>query len=103
MKGLNEQKKLLGEGKVEGKTIRLFQGIAKILSPPPELTVSEWADSFRRLSQEASAEPGQWNTNRAPYQREIMDAVNDAGVEEIIIMSSAQVGKTELILNIIGY
>lgn len=103
MKGLNEQKKLLWEGKVEGKTIRLFQGIAKILSPPPELTVSEWADSFRRLSQEASAEPGQWNTNRAPYQREIMDAVNDAGVEEIIIMSSAQVGKTELILNIIGY
>ncbi len=103
MKGQNEQKKLLGEGKVEGKTIRLFQGIAKILSPPPELTVSEWADSFRRLSQEASAEPGQWNTNRAPYQREIMDAVNDAGVEEIIIMSSAQVGKTELILNIIGY
>ncbi len=91
------------EKKAEGKTIHLFQIIAKILSPPPELTVSQWADKFRKLSQEASAEPGQWNTNRAPYQREIMDAVNDAGVEEIVIMSSAQVGKTELILNIIGY
>lgn len=98
-----EKKKLLWEKKVEGKTIHLFQMIAKILSPPPELTVSQWADKFRKLSQEASAEPGQWNTNRAPYQREIMDAVNDAGVEEIVIMSSAQVGKTELILNIIGY
>lgn len=32
-----------------------------------------------------------------------MDAVNDARCEDIIIMSSAQVGKTELILNIIGY
>ncbi len=98
-----EERELLGEMKVEGKTVRLFSLIAKILSPPPELTVSGWADRYRKLSQEASAEPGQWNTERAPYQREIMDAVNDAGVEEVIIMSSAQVGKTELILNIIGY
>lgn len=98
-----EEKKFLYERRVEGKTIRLFSMIAKILSPPPELTVSQWADNYRKLSQEASAEPGQWSTNRAPYQREIMDAVNDAGVEEVIIMSSAQVGKTELILNTIGY
>ncbi len=98
-----EERKLLGEMEVEGKTVRLFSLIAKILSPPPELTVSGWADRYRKLSQEASAEPGQWNTERAPYQREIMDAVNDAGVEEVVIMSSAQVGKTELILNIIGY
>lgn len=98
-----EGKKLLRKKKVDGKTVRLFRLIARILSPPPELTVSEWADCYRRLSQEASAEPGQWITARAPYQREIMDAVNDAGVEDIIIMSSAQVGKTELILNIIGY
>ena len=32
-----------------------------------------------------------------------MDSVNDPMVEDIVIMSSAQVGKTELILNIIGY
>lgn len=89
--------------KVDRKTVRLFKRIAAILSPPPELTVSQWADEYRRLSPEASAEPGRWNTDRAPYQRAIMDAVNDARCEDIIIMSSAQVGKTELILNIIGY
>lgn len=89
--------------KIEFKTIKLFQLIAKIVSPPPILTVSQWADRYRRLSAESAAEPGQWNTNRAPYQREIMDAVNDPMVEEIVIQSSAQVGKTELILNIIGY
>ena len=88
---------------VERKTVRLFKRIATVLSPPPELTVSQWADEYRRLSPEASAEPGRWNTDRAPYQREIMDAINDARCEEVIIMSSAQVGKTELILNIIGY
>ena len=40
--------------------------------PPPELTVSEWADEFRRIPPEASAEPGTWRTSRAEYQREVM-------------------------------
>lgn len=88
---------------IEFKTLKLFREIAKVVSPPPRLTVSQWADRYRRLSAESAAEPGQWNTDRAPYQREIMDAVNDPMVEDIVIMSSAQVGKTELILNIIGY
>ena len=88
---------------VEFKTLKLFRDLAKAVSPPPVLTVSQWADRYRRLSPESAAEPGQWNTDRAPYQREIMDSVNDPLVEDIVIMSSAQVGKTELILNIIGY
>ena len=85
------------------KTISLFQKIAKVIAPPPVLKISEWADKYRRLSPEASAEPGQWNTGRAPYQKEIMNAVNDNECGEVIIMSSAQVGKTEIILNILGY
>ncbi len=88
---------------IEFKTLKLFRNLAKAVSPPPVLTVSQWADRYRRLSPESAAEPGQWNTDRAPYQREIMDSVNDPLVEDIVIMSSAQVGKTELILNIIGY
>jgi len=88
---------------IDYKTLKLFHEIAHVVAPPPVLTVSEWADRYRKLSAESSAEPGQWNTDRAPYQREIMDAINDPECEEIVIMSSAQVGKTELILNIIGY
>lgn len=85
-------------------TKALFKKIAKqALQPPPDLTVSEWADSYRRLSRESSAEAGQWRTDRAPYQREIMDAVNDPLVEDIVIMASAQVGKSELLLNTLGY
>ena len=82
---------------IEFKTLRLFRDLAKAVSPPPVLTVSQWADCYRRLSPESAAEPGQWNTDRAPYQREIMDSVNDPLVEEIVVMSSAQVGKTELL------
>ena len=73
------------------------------MSPPPRLTVSEWADAERRLSPEASAEAGWWNTDRASYQRGIMDCINDPAIENIVIMSAAQIGKTEILLNILGY
>lgn len=90
--------------KRKNNTETLFQEIAKnTLSPPPDLTVSEWADAFRKLSRESSAEPGQWITDRAPYQREILDAINDPNIEKIVVMASAQVGKTEIILNAVGY
>ena len=71
--------------------------------PPPNLTVSEFADKHRILSTVASSEPGPWDTNRVPFQRGIMDAVNDCNADTIVIMSSAQVGKTEVLLNTLLY
>lgn len=72
-------------------------------APPPKRTVSQWADEFRRLSSEASAEPGAWMTTRAEYQRGIMDAVSDPAVHTVVVMKSAQVGWTEIINNTVGY
>lgn len=80
-----------------------MENTSRLLTPPPDLKVSEWADKYRQLSSESSAEPGNWNTDKAPYQREIMDALNDERVHTIVWMSSAQVGKTEGLLNSIGY
>ena len=74
-----------------------------VLKPPPDLTISDWADQNRRLSSEASAEPGQWRTSRAEYQRGIMDAISDPAAESVVIMSSSQIGKSESILNMVGY
>ena len=71
--------------------------------PPPKLTVSEWADSYRKLSPESSAESGSWRTSRCEYQREIMDSFNITGIERIVVMTSSQVGKTEILLNALGY
>lgn len=73
------------------------------LAPPPRLTVSEWADRYRHLSRESSAEPGRWVTDRAPYQRGILDAFSDPLIEKVVVMSSAQVGKTEIVNNVVGY
>lgn len=91
-------------GKVEEKTVGLFRQILKCLEPPPDLKLSEWADKYRMLSSEASAEPGRWRTDKAPYQREIMDAITDIQIRKVVVMSAAQVGKTDaMILNPIGY
>src|SRR3982751_2823600 len=76
---------------------------AKTWKTPPRLTISEWADRERRLSPEASAEPGPWRTSKNEYQRGIMDAISDRNIESVVIMTSSQVGKTEVILNTIGY
>lgn len=55
------------------------------------------------LSAESSAEPGRWHTDKAPYQREIMDAIGDPHIRRVVIMCAAQLGKTELLLNILAY
>lgn len=73
------------------------------LAPPPRLTLSQWADQYRYLSPETSAEPGRWNTGRAEYLRGIMDAVSDPRIERVVFMASARVGKTEVINNLVGY
>lgn len=89
---------------MEKKTVELFTKIFGVLKPPPNLTLSQWADEYRVLSAESAARPGKWHTDNAPYQREIMDAISDQKTEKIVIMSAAQLGKTDaFILNTIGY
>jgi phage terminase large subunit GpA-like protein len=82
---------------------RTVKSALKVLTPPPELTISDWADANRRLSSKASAEPGRWRTSRAEYQRGIMEAVSDAATHSVVIMSSSQVGKTEVVNNCVAY
>lgn len=73
------------------------------LAPPPRLTISDWADRERVLAPESSAEPGRWRTDRTPYLRAVMDALSDRHVETVVMMASSQVGKTEVLLNALGY
>ena len=85
-------------------TLELLARCAAVLKPPPALTLSEWADRYRVLSAESSAEPGRWHTDKAPYQREIMDAIGDPHIRKVVIMSAAQIGKTDaFILNPLGW
>ena len=81
----------------------MIQQTSQAWTPPPNLKISDWADAYRKLSPESSAESGAWKTSRAPYQREIMDSFNDPSIQRIVFMKSAQVGATEILLNVIGY
>ena len=70
---------------------------------PPKLTVSQWSDAERMLSRESSPFAGRWKTERAEFQRGIMDTFSDPKVEKIVCMTSSQIGKTEILNNICGY
>ena len=59
-------------------------------TPPEPLTVSQWAEKYRVLSRESSAEAGPWRNARTPYMVEPMDAFNDPKVREIAIVAPSQ-------------
>lgn len=85
---------------------RLNKAMRKALAgmtPPDDLTVTQWAETKRRLSAESAAEPGPWRTERTPYLREPMDAFTDPKVRHIVMVAASQVGKSEFLNNCIGY
>lgn len=72
--------------------------------PKENLFVSEWADANRILAREGSAEPGNWETSRTPYLREIMDHLSeDSPTSTIPFMKCSQSGGTEIGSNWLGY
>ncbi len=95
----------------QGSTWTDFAGAQAILDawreglrPDPALTVSEWADHNRVLSQRASAEPGLWRTSRVPYTREPMDCLSPTHPAQIVVVQKGtQLAFTELGNNWLGF
>jgi phage terminase large subunit GpA-like protein len=81
----------------------IMSDVMPVFKPPPDMTVSEWSDKYRRLSAESSAQPGRFRTEMVEYMREPMDMVGKPGVRRITLMTSAQVGKSTVIENVIAY
>jgi phage terminase large subunit GpA-like protein len=69
------------------------------------VTVTEWADKYRVLPENASSMPGRWRTSTAPYLRGIQDALSvDNPAVKVVIVKSNQVGGSEaVVLNQFGY
>ena len=106
----NKEKKKTANKKIDRKrelalsnTVALFKKLHKAWEIPPKMLVSDWADTYRRLSAESSAEAGRWRTSRAEYQREMMNAISDPKVKKVVFHTSAQIGKSECMNNILGY
>lgn len=77
--------------------------IRTCLAPPPRLTVTEWAEQYRRLAGTESAEPGPYRVSRTPYAREPQDCMSPRStVEEVVLMWASQTSKTTVMLNCLG-
>lgn len=72
-------------------------------TPPPELTVSEWAEATRVLPESSAARGARWRNASAPYLVGVMDAMHEPGVKLVALMKCNQVGGSEALHNIIGY
>lgn len=83
---------------------QIFAAVSRALAPRNPITVSQWADAERILSQKGSAEPGRWRTNRNPPLREPMDCLSARSqVREVVLRFPIQIGKTEVAVNFLGY
>lgn len=88
-----------------GSDLKHMYGVlAGAVRPRPLLHVSEWADAHRVLTSKSSALAGRWKTDRTPYLREIMNDLSATStVQRVVMRFAAQLGKTEVGLNWIGY
>ncbi len=87
---------------VSWHTLQLMCKLAGTLRPKEPMTISQWADKYMVLP-EGSNESGRYSSDTIPYQKAIMDAITDPEVVDVAVMSSAQVGKTTIIMCGIAY
>lgn len=71
-------------------------------APPPMLKVSEFCDAELIVTTGPVAGT-HWQTGFAPYQRGILDAFHEPGVEIVALKTSSQVGKTSIAVGIVAY
>ncbi len=74
-----------------------------VLVPQESLTVSQWAEAFRRLSKKTSDIEGPWSNSYCPHMVEIMDTLSDTVTRETWVQKSVQSAGTEGGLNFIGH
>ena len=80
-----------------------LKAAAAAIAPKPSPLVSEWAQQNVILSEESSAEPGEWKNSRTPHLVEIMDQLSeDSPARMIVLMKSSQGGGTQVASNWLG-
>lgn len=81
----------------------LIAAWAEAAAPPPDYTVSQWADAERMLPETSGARGSRWRTEAVPYLRGVMDAVHEPGVQKIALRKASQIGGSEALHNILGF
>ena len=88
--------------KVDFHTLNFICKLAENLRPKEDLTICQWAERNMVLPEGSNA-AGRFKVGNMPHQQGVMDAITDPSVKNVTVMSSAQVGKTTILLCGIGY
>ena len=72
-------------------------------APPPDLTVSEWADEHGIIPPGVSGQAGNTKFRTRPPQRALLDAFAHPRVRTIDVQKSARIGWTLILQLVIGY
>lgn len=80
----------------------LLTKVCTSYAPAPAFRVSEFADEHIIVTSGPLAGT-RWQTSFAPYQRGIMDAFHEPGVQTVVVMGSSQWGKTSCAVNVVAY
>ena len=75
--------------------------LIKLAKAPPLRPSWKWANEVRKLPPEA-AEPGPFNSRRAPWAIGLSEAMDKPSTDEVTAIMGRQMSKTETILNHIG-
>ena len=73
------------------------------LRPPERLPIADWIERNRVLHESYAAEPGPKKITRTPFVRPILEAWLDPWVREIVVAKSAQIGLTDLAIDLVGH
>lgn len=81
--------------------VTMFRAMAAASRPAEDLTTSEFADRYRKVSAESGSPwPGDFYTNRVPYLREPQDCLHpDHPARRVTCRWAAQLGKSTAIEN----
>lgn len=83
--------------------IDIEKSFFKAFAPPPNYTISTWADDNRYVAPSTSPRPGKWSTKHTSYLKYPMDQATNPVVKQIFLMFASQTGKSEILINVIGY
>jgi phage terminase large subunit GpA-like protein len=82
----------------------VFDRVWAEMAPPPHMTPLEWAETYRVMGEEETANPGHYSMENTPALRGILVETGNPDVRKIAVQKSAQVGYTAgIVCNVIGY
>ena len=85
---------------LSGRTVTTTpsRSLRRRMRTPAPLTVSQWADQHRRVT-EIDAKPGRWRNEMVPHAVPIMDSISKPWVRQVWICLPERGAKTQILLN----